>query len=320
MKVIGDRAGVIAVLFALTVGIAGCTTAPNAEPVTTPETTPVAAGSTAGLCELVEAHYSGLEMFAIVAASSSVRGAATNVPEASVLWNEMYASDRVSERARGVGLALQDVEPFPDEDLAAMWGGFVDDLSTECGVELAVAAATEPILADQWVDDDGYSFAFTLNTATVTATKDVANAKPGKANISWTVITSGGFENLTPERNAPPPTVVAEPAWSSSSVVCAGQTSGTRPSLIDHCTLTSMPMAMLPVDDIPAGRTAVKDSTHQSYIAMEVDEAIADEFVAALQSPEGWVVGRDSGEGLLKGCLIQTGGWWVSQATFDTGC
>lgn len=85
-------------------------------------------------------------------------------------------------------------------------------------------ASVEPVLAYDYEDARGYSYTLQLDSAKVRASIDVANARPGMANIEWDVQYEVEVFNTTPERNAPYPNQLFRlhliPFWALDSPVC----------------------------------------------------------------------------------------------------
>lgn len=82
------------------------------------------------------------------------------------------------------------------------------------------------ILTHAWTTTDGYQWELSIVSLVVTATKDVANAKPGEAVITVTVDTAGSITNLTPGRNADPTTSRVAAVWDAASPACSAPASG----------------------------------------------------------------------------------------------
>lgn len=203
--------------------------------------------------------------------------------------------------------------------------------SEESEPEPVVTPEPEPVLlTDQWADRNGYTYTFELQTATGTASKDVANATPGNANVTWNYSFAGTITNTTPERNAPAPrTLVIEPAWPGDSAICSigGMAIDSAfSSNVDGmeerwCTLTPFPFAVRGTQtDIPMNSSMPVQASGGGMTSIVVPEGQADSIVAALSEPTIWALGRDEGEGRLYDCLLESGGFYLSQATADTGC
>lgn len=191
--------------------------------------------------------------------------------------------------------------------------------------------APSAILTDTWADDDGYTYTFSLYTATGTATKDVANAKPGEAIITWSYSLAGEVVNTTPERNAPIPNYLRIiPVWPADSPLCVLGLAGIQwawdsnvPGMEESwCTVMNTPFSLsnLNADEIPMNSTLPVTTDVTVALPFPATEADADAVVAALQSPVGWAVARDTGEGRMTNCLIDSGSFYLSVATIDTGC
>lgn len=211
---------------------------------------------------------------------------------------------------------------------------------TNCDGDYSVAeAATEespapadepspPVLTDTWTDNDGYTYSFTLDTAAAEATKDVANAKPGEANISWSYTFSGTVTNTTPDRNAPSVELKVQPMWAAGSSLCSligplvdrAFDSNTAGREEGWCTRTNFPFSLSTSGDIPMDGLATVQTSGGSVYAIAVPEANAEAIMAELKSPTLWAVARDQGDGRLTDCLLASGGWYLSKSTADTGC
>lgn len=210
----------------------------------------------------------------------------------------------------------------------------------DASVEEEVSEEVEPeptpepvpaILEDAWTNEDGYSYTFTLDSAVGTAMKDIANAKPGEANISWNYSFTGTFQNTTPERNAPGAIVKVTPAWAAGSLVCSvssmvishAWSSNTDGRDEAFCSLAPFPFTLGSDADIPMGGTIFDETSGGGMVQFAVPEASADAIIAELQSPTLWAIGRNINDGaaqLLTDCLMETGAWYMSKSTMDTGC
>lgn len=188
------------------------------------------------------------------------------------------------------------------------------------------ASKSAPTLSDSWTDSDGYSYNFVLQTTSGTAKKDVANAKPGMADITWEYTVTGSITNTTPQRNSPVPNVATGPLWPATSAVC---TSGgfTQPAFntltpLDNkwCTLSNTPFRFdVKGQTIGINGTLPALAQGSNMVSFTVPEGQADAVIAELKSPVVWELGRGEGKDLSGRCLMNTG-IYLTQATAATGC
>lgn len=199
------------------------------------------------------------------------------------------------------------------------------------GEEPVEPAEPEPapaILEDAWTDDDGYTYAFELSTFTPTTEVDIANARPGEANVTWAYALTGTLTNTTPERNAPRAKVLVEAIWPAGSVICSldssnvvdAWSSNTPGQGEQFCSLSNFPFSLESPSDLSMGTSLPVQTQWGGMFPLVVPEASADALVAELQSPAGWVIARDNGDGRLTDCLLETGSWYLTKSTVDTGC
>lgn len=183
-----------------------------------------------------------------------------------------------------------------------------------------------PILTDEWPDRNGYTYTFALESATGEATKDVANAKPGEANISWSYALKATIGNTTPERNAPQVGVLVQPMWPAGSALCSagsmGISYGFSSNSVDEdawCTLSSMPVALATGSAISMGSSVPVQGVSGGLVPLTVPEASADAIIADLLAPAVWVSAIQTPEPRTE-CLIESGSWYMSASSADTGC
>ncbi|WP_282946979.1 hypothetical protein [Cellulomonas endometrii] len=206
------------------------------------------------------------------------------------------------------------------------------EVATETAEPEATVESVTPVLEHAWTDADGYQYSVKLLEASGSATKDVANAKPGEALVSWKYTFSGELTNATPDRNAPFARVVVEPVWPADSPVCTAPIGylweeAFNSNTSQWCTVSGMPQSLVgdtPASDgIPMGTTSTVRASGALYRPVAVPEADADAIVGALQTPTMFAIGRQlagDGDTLLTDCLMESGSFYLAVATGDTGC
>ncbi|MBW0252596.1 hypothetical protein [Cellulomonas sp. PS-H5] len=220
----------------------------------------------------------------------------------------------------------------PPQEPVDDWTSSAESPSETVSAEPEVVTSTQPaqpvILTDSWADGDGYQYEVAITQAKVEASKDVANAKPGEALISWKWHVRADATNATPERNAPYPRFAVEPLWPVDSPVCAVGFYLVRQGLGSNdpahgadqwCTLSTVPQGGAgDSDELAIGETGVVrlDMNSNITVSIVVPEADADAVVAALQTPAVIAMGREGG----TGCALANGGdLHLSVATADVG-
>lgn len=182
-------------------------------------------------------------------------------------------------------------------------------------------------LSDTWADRDGYTYKVTFESFDAASSKDTANAKPGEAEVSISLIIAGSLENTTADRNAPAPTgdVLISPVWAASSLICQlGVGDDAWSSNVDslegnYCSIAGDGLDIqIPATQILDGETL--QITAQMSRVFAVPEAEADAIIALLTMPEAWVASRDTGDNLLTDCLVRSGGYYVSTSTKSVDC
>lgn len=185
------------------------------------------------------------------------------------------------------------------------------------------------MLTDQWTDDIGYSYSLEVDEPTISVSKDIANAAPGTANVTVNYEVTATISNTTSERNAPVPRdLKLEPLWDSTSVPCTllanayyrGFASNTEGMSERWCSAGSPLSLSSQYPEISVDSTDVLIGTKQVTVAVPEDQAEA--FMDAMQQPAIWALGRKGGENqdLYYGCLMESGSYYLSVATGDTGC
>lgn len=190
------------------------------------------------------------------------------------------------------------------------------------------------ILADQWTDADGYSFTFDLTAPVSDPLIDVANARPGEAEIIWSYSFTGQVTNATPQRNAPTPLISVQPVWPATSKVCALASTTSNQPFIENgfsfpyadgedlwCAFANAPHALVGPTDLTIGETAaISGSASNANFPLVVPEADADAILAELKDPPIWALGREHVESDAGQCYIGEGSVYVAAVTVDTGC
>lgn len=182
-------------------------------------------------------------------------------------------------------------------------------------------------LADSWTDSQGYSYSLKLQATTPVVTADVANALPGKVDISAALSMTGTLTNTTAGKNAPMPSVVAQPVWTSTAPTCTGAyhsdafASNNAGVATSFCAISGDPGLVTPIaggTQIAAGSSVdVRVLVSNKITYPQVSQAQA---LASLASPTAWALARNEGQGLLYGCLMMSGGYYVSTSSAPTGC
>jgi hypothetical protein len=211
------------------------------------------------------------------------------------------------------------------------------------GPATSSAKQSAVLFTSEWTDSDGYSYRAVINEPTTSVDKDIANSKPGEAQLEWTIEASGTLENTTPNRNAPfPEDFSIQPTWSAGSELCTVDTTGRDKGFSsnipanesDWCTLTNMPLFFHTEasernggigfeDPIPAGTTLDIQLENSNVAAFIVPEAEADTTISSVEAPTLYTLGRSdvpSMHGQNKAqCLLMTQ-VWVFAETQETGC
>lgn len=199
------------------------------------------------------------------------------------------------------------------------------------------------LFTSEWTDSDGYSYRAVIDEPTISVEQDIANSKPGEAQLEWTIAASGTLENTTPNRNAPfPEDFSIQPTWSAGSALCTVDTTGRDKGFSsnipanesDWCTLTNMPLFFHTEasernggigfeDPIPAGTTLDIQLENSNVAAFIVPEAEADTTISSVEAPTLYTLGRSDvpsmhGQNEAQ-CLLMTQ-VWVFAETQRTGC
>lgn len=258
----------------------------------------------------------------------------SDVEDVKNSW-DYYEDGLTVEEVTNVAGAISDdstmvnVARYIRETCSSSYAAATDDTRAEEEPDAEPAEAAGPLLTDTWTDDDGYSYEFSVLTAEGTASKDVANAKPGEANLTWSYTITGEVTNTTPERNAPMPSLRVEPVWPASSPVCSLGWLLIQPAFNSNtdgreeawCTLGNAPWQPLTDgNQIMMNETVAVNASVSNPIEVPAPEADADAIIAELQAPPMWAIARNTGENLLTDCLLSSGGYYLSVATGDTGC
>ena len=154
--------------------------------------------------------------------------------------------------------------------------------------------APAPVLTHAWSDSDGYSFTLTMDSAEVTATSDVVNAKPGEAEISFSPTSGGTIANTTPARNADVPGAMSFiPIWPAGSTVCKYFVEATG-GHEDWCSAkpnSGGGIMMFPKEaNLEEGGSTTVSVPQAVPIKFTVEEADADAIVSELNAPGGWML------------------------------
>lgn len=183
-------------------------------------------------------------------------------------------------------------------------------------------------LTDSWTDSIGYSFTLTVSSFAVTTSIDTADALPGKSLVVYSLDVSGSLTNTTSGRNARQPSYnLLSPIWSKASAFCTlggfGDPWATNDAALKNkfCTPFTQGVGISSLSttaELTAGET--EQIAFHVDNTISVDEAKATELASALKAPELWILSRDDGADLQTSCLVQSGGYYVSQATGATGC
>jgi hypothetical protein len=215
----------------------------------------------------------------------------------------------------------------PEDDVIPEYtggaGGRVTfDLSSErvdalVGGEVVITETAMPTV--QIEDASGYTYVLSLDNPVTEATVSVADALPGKANVTFDFTISGRVVNTTEERNAPGVSGIAvQPAWEPDSAVCQ-----VFPSFGVYCGTDTAGRLQFSGDD--SAQLAVGESADIAIVGSvtrEVPEADAEALAEALRVPTGWIVAAPGAEGTLTDpCVISVGASQVPSAwTADLEC
>lgn len=185
--------------------------------------------------------------------------------------------------------------------------------------------AQEFELIDSWVNSDGYSYSIGITKVVIDVSKDLANARPGEAIVSYQVSAFGELENTTEARNAPSPRarIAISPVWNAASQVCEflGDAWTSNVPALQGNFCSTLPNGMVvATPDNPLSEHAVAAVSAGGSGSLVVQEDRADTIVSLLSAPEGIVISRKDGDDRLTDCLVKSGGYWVSRATIDTQC
>lgn len=181
--------------------------------------------------------------------------------------------------------------------------GTVDE-STE-----APTAPTETILNETWTDSDGYQYEFVLNgPAEATIDVDVANAKPGRARISFKLVSTGTVSNLTSDRNASAPGLIAGAVWKSSSAVCKALGESNNTDAADGYCGRSWQAGLTSGAVLGEGESSSIQVAVGSIFPLNVREQDVEAIKASLSHPDGW------------GLWIQEGGYQSGLARAPDAC
>lgn len=99
------------------------------------------------------------------------------------------------------------------------------DDSPDTSGEVTGIESTEPATFT-WKDVSGYSYSATITAAESDVTLDVANAKPGQAQLTWDFVGTIVVSNNTSGHNAPWPDLRISAVWESNSLVCNSSNAG----------------------------------------------------------------------------------------------
>jgi hypothetical protein len=197
----------------------------------------------------------------------------------------------------------------------------------------------EATLNHQWVNSDGYSYETGVSQVQTMASVDIANAKPGEAEVTWNYIMSGYVTNTTASRIAPIPAVDVIPAWPATSALCSLEdqyfTVDSAPiylqgsdASLQVCTVGTFRLTGFGGEtNIPdagvlliGGRFAATDNMVRTLV-LTVPENLADEVALELENPASLILAHEEGAGAPDGrCRSRIAGLDVARTTSDIGC
>lgn len=175
-------------------------------------------------------------------------------------------------------------------------------IAANCGAEYAptgVGGAAAPtvttgiLLDDSWTTSDGYSYRVVLyRPVAPQTTLDVANAAPGRADLSFVLKVSGTIFNLTAGHNAPVPDGLRVAAgWARPNIVCDALDA----SMADNAELNDSYCGRTfdvaaASSSIPVGGSVDFQGAVGTIFPLVLAESAGSATEAAVKSPNAWAV------------------------------
>jgi hypothetical protein len=202
-----------------------------------------------------------------------------------------------------------------------------------------VLSDLESTLNHQWVNSDGYSYETGVRQVQTMASVDIANAKPGEAEVTWDYIMSGYVTNTTASRIAPVPAVDVIPAWPATSALCSLEdqyfTVDSAPvylqgsdASLQVCTVGTFRLTGIGGEtSIPdagvlliGGRFAATDNVVRTKV-LTVPENLSEQIALELENPASLILAHEEGADAPDGrCRSRVAGLDVAKTTSDIGC